>query len=274
VLHFARGVEQSLCGYWLISEKSLRAAVGETSRQRTAVDVARWRRLSELQIVVNGQVYAAPSVTERAITVGGEMHWSIEPALVDAFRVYEQTNTVYVPLRLLRGAKHRTTIVLALRALAWRAGTAPPAAVLEHDDGLLSARLSEQQLRQAFGLEDVQRDGLMRHYLEPAIEELDQLDVGVSVAVKPRTAFRAVPAGRRPRVMGYDVTARWDEGELAAREKAVRISNRAWRRNDVSRKRRPPAPLPLLDQPADGNVVQFKRLRRFAELRRLSGADD
>ena len=98
--------------------------------------------------------------------------------------------------------------------------------------------------------------------------------IGVSVAVKPRTAFRAVPAGRRPRVMGYDVTTRWNETELAAREKAVRISSRAWRRNDVSRKRRPPAPLPLLDQRADGNVVQFKRPRRFAELRRLSGADD
>lgn len=273
-------VGQDRGGYWLLDEKALRAAVGLKGKQRWDVEAERWERLEQSKIRIGSHLYPAPTVRERAITSAGEAHWSIDPGLVEQWAVYEQTQTVYVPLRLLQLSKSRTTIMLALRALAWRSGAAPTGSMLAADDNSSSLRLSVADLRRELGLDGVETKYLLRDHLVPAAVELEKLMVGIKVAIEPVWTLRhprPTTIRRRAQILGFDLHLTWDNAALAPAKK-LEFGALRWRRGDQSRMRRP-KPAPLFDHaapPADNgdNVVEFKPLSGFRQLRSLRTNDE
>lgn len=254
-MYVAQGVEQNKQGFWPINGNDLRAAVGQTRRQRTAVEQARWNRLGATLTLIGRDIYSTPSATGG--TYLGDQLWKIEPELVDRWRVYEQTDIVGLPLRLLQLAKSKTTIVMALRALAWRLGAAPAGSILRGDDNSLSVRLSLQQVRDELGLPlSIETKAMLRDHLKPASEELEQLAVDIGVMVEPvwTLKFPQPVARRKQQILAFDLHINWNNAALTpAPTKSLRVRGRHWRRESA---RSRPAPPPLLDR-VDENVVPF-----------------
>ncbi|WP_417582881.1 replication initiation protein [Pelagibacterium sp.] len=166
-----------------IPDLPLRRALGDLRRLDEGREVSRYDRLEKGRIRTDERVpdleegVDAPVVPRgmRRRLVRGAYQWSVDNRIRTAFAVTPREPVIELPLEILRSARSRYTLPMALRALAWGAGEYDKRWVRRNRDGddVLILRLPVEEMRAEIGADPKTPPvDLMRRELEPAIREI------------------------------------------------------------------------------------------------------
>lgn len=240
-------------GHWRIPDNRLRGALGRTSRDDMATEEARFARLRDAVIRIDGVDHPAPTVLFRGgmpvrANLDDEMTWTIDPALVRAFG--RSPDAVHVPRSLLANARGMTTLVLGLRLIT-RAG----------DRRSIRFHATVDELREMIGAPEVTPSILLQRYLEPAANDAFKA-CGMSITLEPRRASTtSAPAGKI-----RDVLVAVQLPEIDPDQPSLLDEPTAWKAKPLGQNRkrgRPRRP----EVASTGNVVALRTARTtFAKM--------
>jgi hypothetical protein len=274
VLHLAsvHGAEK---GRIEILDNALRGATGQYSRLTVEREDEKYARLGATLVHVPGGEAALPSMfmhdVARSQTIAGGVVWTVDPLLQEAFTPRPGEPVVHLPMYLLRNARSRHAVVLALKMLSWWSGMVDPAFEHTRRDGYLMLRMPINDLRSAMGVSgSVSPSNLMGDVLVPAAAEVSrysdhqieiepirtryrdgkvgklaffEIRIAALAPDQPRSAFlQRVEQLREARRAEWELKAQSEADRLVALERGS-AKPRTWRRPSRTRPK-PPRPAP------------------------------
>lgn len=183
-----------------IPGNGLRYALGRSRRDRADIENGRVYRMSDATVRVDGIDGPAPLPSMRVhrfesgqplvLRAGLVEHgdrqqqWHVDPALADAMRPGDGEPVVELPWTLVQGAKHKATLPIMLRLLAWIVDADPKWIRKrenrwkddQHDGGHLVLQVPYAAILDSLGLTAKSKGAVvMARMLEPAAKEITKL---------------------------------------------------------------------------------------------------
>lgn len=199
VLHLA-SVHATDRGRIDILDNRLRGAIGQYSRLTVEREDDKYARLGSTIVAVPGGEAALPTMymheAGRTQTLDGGVRWTVDPVLQEAFTPLPGETVVHLPMYLLRNARSRYSVLLAMRMLAWWAGVVDLGFEHTRRDGYLMLRMPIEELRRAMGVGSVSPSNLMGDVLAPATAEVSRY-CDHEIEIEPvRTRYRDGKVGK------------------------------------------------------------------------------
>jgi hypothetical protein len=184
-----------------ISENWMRAEVGQGRRQGIERDEDRYQRLASTHVLTPEGAARMPTMYRyedgRYRTLGQGIDWIVDPMLQRAWTPVPLDKVAHFPLRLLRNARSRWSIVLGMKLIAWWEGIIEQRFEHSRRDDHLVLRFSIPELMREIAIAGNAKPAhLVTDVLKPAAEEISAYS-DFEVAVEPvRVQYRGGKLGK------------------------------------------------------------------------------
>lgn len=250
--------------WYRIPDNRLRAALGRNRRDGIDVEIARFERLKESVLLIDGRSLPMPTVMYRngapyRGTLDDELTWVVDPEVVDLFRA--SPASILLPTALLANARHCHTVEILMRILAAHTRGPGGAGVVSWALDRIGLRLTFPEIVERFHLPvDLPPSVLMQKWLTPASRDVFDA-TGISLDVEPRRRF----AGRDPRGSYHDALIYAVMPGMSPLEQKVREQqSNSWTKRKSTgkprgRPRKPAEPVQVLEVADTNNVTVLRQ---------------